>query len=193
MDETTGRCISCGFLSKFDLHYSGPPPYVYEMPQRDREYGQTSAIRLEAAREIQGFPQCYVNVSNLWGEINKATRAEGLDAFTASRQAFSKDRRCPKWHRYTPGFSPQEHLEEIRMTELEQKRQEFELKLFEMNRSLNDKADASNWRVTKWLMFFAFLEVLFGAAQLAYPDGWPWLMRLLGSPPAPPVPIYPPM
>ena len=50
-----GRCSSCGFLAKFDFHCSGPPPYVYEMPQTDRSLGLISAIRLEAAREITGF------------------------------------------------------------------------------------------------------------------------------------------
>ena len=88
------------------------------------------------------------------------------------------------------------------MQELELKRQAFELKLFEMNRTLNEKAEKaskaaenSSKRVTYVLIFFAILEVTFGAAsvlQLAYPAGWPWLMKLVGSMPQPPsIPAMP--
>ena len=83
------------------------------------------------------------------------------------------------------------------MQDLELKRQVFELKLFEMNHTLNEKAEKSNKRVTMVMIAFAILEVVVGAAsvmQLAYPNGWPWLMKLLGNiPPEPFVPRFPPM
>lgn len=80
------------------------------------------------------------------------------------------------------------------MTELELKRQAFELKLFEMNRTLNEKADKSNWRVTTVLIVFAIVEVAAGVMQLAYPNGWPLLMKWLGNElPTSVTPLFPPM
>lgn len=135
--DREGKCISCGFLAKFDAHYEGPPPYIYEMPPRGRDTGEVSGIRLWANREILGFPQCYANVANLWGEIDSATRAGGMDRFAAAREVFSKERHCAKWHQYTPGFSPQQHLEEERMLELELKRQQFEKQMADDQKASN--------------------------------------------------------
>jgi hypothetical protein len=145
-----------------------------------------SGMRIDGGRHVNGFPQCYIRVCDVWEEILMVRRT-GSALNAANREIFEKDRQCPKWHRYTPGFSPQEHLEDVRMTELELKRQEFELRLFEMNRRLNEQSERSNKRVTCVLILFAIFEVLFGAAsvlQLAYPEGWPWLMNLLGSTPS---------
>lgn len=42
---------------------------------------------------------------------------------------FERDRDCPKWYPWTPGFSPKEHLEDSRANQLERDRRRFELRL----------------------------------------------------------------
>lgn len=185
-----GRCISCGFLSKYNVHHNGPPPYFYEMPENDRNSGQMSGIRLDAGREIQGFPQCYVNAEDLWREIDLGKR-EGKNEYLHARGVFEKDRKCPKWHRYTPGFSPQEHLEELRAQELELKRQEFEQRMAADQKELMRKLDSGNKRVQLILGLvlggIAVVEIIVGLLQVLYPTGFPWLQNLFGiKPPAPP-------
>jgi len=187
MPANEGRCVSCGFLAKFDLHYSGPPPYIYEMPPKDRGTGERSGIRLEAAREITGFPQCYVNAFDLWNEIRTAVQ-DGNNEFAAARQVFDSDRHCSKWHRYTQGYSPQEHLEELRVQELESKRQEFEhrmevdkknfeLKLFKMGQELAQRHQRVNFWLAVALGSFAIVEAIATVLQLRFPNGWPWLTK----------------
>lgn len=178
-----GRCISCGFLAKFDLHYSGPPPYIYEMPPRDRETGERSGLRLEAAREITGFPQCYVNASDIWKEIGTARRDRNIDEFSATRQVLDQDRHCSKWYPYTQGYSPQEHLEEKRVLQLEKDRKEFEFRIEQDRKNFELLLEQRNRNFQIFLAIvvaiLAVAEIIASLLQVVYPNGWPWLQKLL--------------
>jgi len=184
---TDGRCVSCGFLSKFNRHYDGPPPYVYEMPPRDRESGERTQIRLDSGREIAGFPQCYVGEAKIWEEIDALRRKTGKNEFEAATEVFNENRRCPKWHPYTQGFSPQEHWEELRMQELELKRQAFEKRMADDQKAFMAKLDTGNKQVQLILGLvlggIAVIEIIVGVLQVLYPTGWPWLQHLLGIQP----------
>lgn len=147
MDETedkNGRCISCGFLAKFDLHYDGPPPYIYEMPGRDRISGEMSQIHLAKDHPVWGSPFCYANADDLYIAIQKVKQQHGQTNFGEVHTFFDQDRQCNKWHPYTKGFSPQQHLEEVRMQELELKRQAFELKMQQDHEAVLLRLDKRN-------------------------------------------------
>lgn len=183
MDNSTDakvQCGSCGFLAKFDLTYSGPPPYIYEFPNKDRESGLISPIRLEAAREIYGFAQCYVNADDILGECQKEVQSGS--EYQHRRQVFAKDRDCPRWHQYTPGLSPQQHLEEERVLELELKRQQFEQKMVQDHKDFMSTIDANNkcfqLKVTCVLGFIAVVEIIVTGLQLLYPTGLPWFQTI---------------
>ena len=125
------QCVNCGFLAKFDRHFDGPPPYIYEMPPKDRETGIMSSIHLSAKNVDITFPQCYVNAISIWTETEAAKR-EGMGMETAARTAFNRPRSCDKWHQYTHGFSPQDHLQEERVRALELERRTFELRSYRL-------------------------------------------------------------
>lgn len=185
-----GRCSSCGFLSKFDRVYSGPPPNVYEMPPRDRSTGESTQIRLDSGREITTFPHCYLDVYDIWGTIDQTRRKTQNTEPLAAMEVFSADRGCPKWHRYTQGFSPQEHLGEIRMQKLELERQQFEQKMANDQNTFMTNLDSKNktFQLILGLVLggIALIEIFVGALQVVYPAGWPWLQKIVGSLPSPP-------
>ena len=179
--ESDGRCASCGFLSQFDAHLDGPPPHLYEYPSRDREQGGPTVVRLAKDRLIYTFPRCYRNCLDIFQEISMLEK-DGTSSVLATLEVLKEDRQCQKWHPYTPGFSPQEHLEDIRMQELELARRKFEDKMNQSNR---------NFQVflTVVVLIFALAEIV---TTMAFPAGWPWLMSKVGSlPPPPSVPMIP--
>ena len=190
--EFEGCCASCGFLSRFDEHYDGPPPYFYEMTTSERKDGLRRNIKIDSGWAITPFPRCYVDATDIWEEITTSKRLGTTEAI-ATLEVFNKDRDCKKWRPYTLGFSPQEHYEKVRQDELEKHRKEFEFNLSERNRLSDEKTERSNWIVVWVLGIFALIEVIVGGIsllQLAYPNGWPWLMVLFGNTPnIPPMPV----
>jgi hypothetical protein len=100
-------------------------------------------------------------------------------------QVLNNPRNCKKWYPYTPGFSPQEHWEEVRMHELELKRQQFEKQMAADHKAVLMEFDRRN-RIFSWVIgVFAAAEVFAAFAQMAFPNGWPWLMKIFGSAPPP--------
>ncbi len=183
--EVEGCCASCGFLARFNEDYDGRPPYIYEMPTAQRNDGLQRTIRLDAERAMTLVPRCYIDAADISDEIATGMRLGTPDTL-ATLEVFHKARDCKKWRSYTPGFSPQEHYEKVRQDELEKRRREFEFNLSERNRLSDEKAERSNWIVVWVLGLFALIEVVVGGIsllQLAYPNGWPWLMNLVGNPP----------
>ena len=90
---------------------------------------------------------------------------------------------------YDQGFSPQEHLQEARMLEIELKRQQFEQKMQDDHKAVLLELDKRNRRFSWIIGFFAAAEVFAAFAQMAFPNGWPWLQRIFGSLPSPPSPM----
>lgn len=177
-DDSTGRCISCGFLAQWDAHQDGPPPHFYEYPTKDREIPGYTVARIEKDWQINTFPRCYFDCADLWKEIDALEREKSTTRTLAMAKVFDTDRQCKKWHTYTPGFSPQEHWEEVRMLELELKRQEFEKKMDDSNKCFQVK-------ITCILALIAFLEIVVTVLQLFYPTGIPWFQSPSPIPPMP--------
>ena len=180
--EDKGKCVSCGFLTKFDVYLSGPPPHFYEMPPSHRATGNIEVVRLESGREIRVLPRCYMDYADIWKEIDTLQRS-GTTLPSATMQVFQADRKCPKWHPYRSGFSPMQHREEIMQTELDLKRQEFELKLFAMSQKVQEDSRAIaemtyrfNRRWTWILVLFALGSIF---AQLMFPNGMKQLMEFV--------------
>lgn len=179
-------CATCGFLSRFDESYDGPPPYIYEMSPAERDDGLRRQMKFDSGRGITTVPRCYVDAADIGEEISTLKRLGTADA-RATVEVFRKERDCERWRPYTLGFSPQEHYEKARLETLEKQRQRFEFNLSERNRLSDEKTERSNWIVVWVLGIFALIEVIVGGIsllQLTYPNGWPWLMDLAGNTPS---------
>lgn len=58
------------------------------------------------------------------------------------------------------------------MQQLEQDRREFELRLFQIEQGIQDRADKTNFRITLVLGFLAFAEVAAAIISIAIALGW---------------------
>ena len=192
-NEKQGRCVSCGFLSKFDMENQGPPPYIYEMPPKDRSSGAMSWVRIGNYHVTGPSPQCYVNTAKILEEIDLYIQTEKRREEGASK-AFNRDRQCLKWHLYTPGFSPQQHLEEERMLDLEFQRQKFQKQMADDQKAIMLKLDADQKEIirlndirNRWFQWIlagiAVLEIFVGLLQVLYPSGFPLLQNIFGIKP----------
>jgi hypothetical protein len=154
-----------------------------------------SDVHIEG-RQIITFIHCFINETDLW-EFIDAGRAHGEHIPVVTKKVLQEDRQCPKWHQYTPGFSPQQHLEEERALELELKRQQFEQRMDKENKEFTVRLDVRNRRFQFWLAvvlgIFAIAEVLAAFVQVAFPNGWPWLMHKVGADVVPSIPPIPGM
>ena len=83
------------------------------------------------------------------------------------------------------------HLQDLRMNELELNRQKFEVKMQDDNKAFMNELHSSNRNLQ---IALAVVVAIFAIAQMAFPNGWPWLMRILGSlpieSPLPPMPEF---
>ena len=207
--ETGKNCASCGFLARRP-YSSRQASTFFEMPSRARKNGGGWWIMQIAGSGIPSVPACCVGAYPILDEI-KSLEPEALnwrhksldeipkeelntykddrfDSTTperneAAKVVFNKLRpECPKWFPYTPGLSPEKHLQEFRMQQLEQRREEFEqrmererkefeLKLDERNREERKRTD----RIMIWLtvaaIVFAAMQV-YAALATINPNSW---------------------
>lgn len=202
-----GCCVSCGFLAKFILGEGVPPPKFEELTVLERDRGIFEITGPQAVRENIPLPACFrqhINIQEEFGDIYQNYSDSIGEIY---KIVFNKERNCPKWMKYTPGFSPMEHLQEFKMLELEQRREEFEQKMANERKAFDLKIDESNkkfqellerdnrsfqWWLTLLLMAFALLEVGAALIQVGFPDGWPWAMNWFGNGPQPPIDPYVP-
>ena len=183
MSEITGRCISCGFLSKYCPGVYVPTPKYFEMENPERESGKVFSHAIDANRgPTPSDPACFLQMADAKADFSNSATQNTPHLF---KEAAQKDRECLKWHPYTPGISPQAHLEQVRMQELERKRQEFEERMDRKNKEFTLKLDKRNRCVQIWLSvilgIFALAEVAAALLQVAFPNGWPWLMQIIDS------------
>lgn len=147
------KCITCGFAAKrarVPIFPNANRAY-FELPLDERQpenlpalcTGMTTAapdltdiacfrgkldLRLLVSERLQiihptgGFP----------AELNQLFREQ------ASKDVLETDRECPYWDGYEAGRTPQEHLADYMAAELEQKRQAFELLLFELEQKAHE-------------------------------------------------------
>lgn len=192
-----GRCISCGYLCKrIDLLTST----VYEASVEDRNYFNFLShpesprptkiwcfvLKEPLHEEFEQLRKAYhtkKNYSEICGEI------------------VMQDRSCEKWFFYRPFMSPKEHFKRFLMMQLERERKnferrmendrraferalekdkkEFDLKLFSISQKVQqdsktivEKSNTFNRRITFWLVLLAILEVVGTLLALFFPNGF---------------------
>jgi len=85
-------------VERFEVDVDLSPGIV---PQKGQDFGVTVVnVQLACIRGVAELYDCFVS--------------DGLH----------RDRHCPAWYAYMPGFSPQEHLRDFRMQELEELRRQ---------------------------------------------------------------------
>ncbi len=186
---TRGRCVSCGFLAKHRDRW-------HEATEEERETGTLLQGGAGWEHEINTVPACFVRAADLPAEYQAGLRtpAESLESGdTVLRRAtlniVTRDRGCPQWYPYSPGFSPKEHLEELRMMQLEDERRKHDLELAALQREADQRSlaiadalrattDATAQFTTKW----TYIAVGLAAAALIVlaigyilPGLGPWL------------------
>jgi hypothetical protein len=99
-------------------------------------------------------------VADLWGEIidqisklpggrNKENEQKILIA------AINYPRACEKWYPHTPGVDPKEHWSMLEHAQLEERRREFDLKLFEMGQ----RTERRNFTLAVVIGLFSAVQV----------------------------------
>jgi len=153
--ELKGRCISCGYLCKrIDLLTDT----VYEASVEDRSYGNLLS-HPESPRKTRIW--CFVCKEPLYEEFKRLTElyAKTHDNAEISWEIITRDIGCSEWYAYQPFRSPKEHFEEFKMLDLERRREEFELKLEEINRQ-------ERKRTNRVMILLAIAAVVFAAMQV---------------------------
>ena len=172
----TGNCINCGYLCKQDRHETRSA--CYEATVSDRLNGRLTEVRGEfpasggtigKTPRVPTSPCCFINEANIQVELSDLETDE--NQANKVLQLIKKDRNCPQWYAWTQFRSPEKHFEEFKMMELERRREEFELKLEELNRQERKHSN----RVMVWLtiamILFAAMQV-YAALALMNPEQW---------------------
>ena len=149
-----GKCKTCGFLSLYPPTANVATPKYFEVVEENRESGRVEKV---TPSDFQGPViaeiRCYKREVNLVQECLEKAKKENCELMKASLMVFEKDRQCPKWYQYTPGFSPKEHLDELKGAELEKSRRDFETQMEKRSRNL------SVW-ISVVLSIFAITQIL---------------------------------
>ncbi len=117
------------------------------------------------ALEPEALNWRHKSISELTADELDTYRDDRFDSTTPERNkaakiVFNKLRpECHKWFPYTPGLSPEKHLQEFRMQQLEQDRKKFELKLEEINRQ-------ERRRTNRIMIGLAIAAIIFAAMQV---------------------------
>lgn len=158
--------MSCGYLAQ-RLTISAFEPALREVNERQRT-AWGGEIVIPGQSTVPTVPTCYVKAFNLEAEYGSGYSSEAV------RGIFNKDRKCPMWRIYVPGFSPKDHFEQyqreeaekarLRFTEqLEQRRQDFERDLETDRRRFEKTMLVRNWVfqviITLFLACIALLSV----------------------------------
>lgn len=159
LDAQKGRCATCGLLAVRSNPYMKGEHYWEAELERRQQGNFFHIIEIERGNR-NATPACLVRevdfkdeLGELWsrtGIPNDTETRKKLEAATVS--ALNADRRCSKWFAYAPGLSPKEHLQDCRMLNLEQRRQEFETRLVRNQR----RFDIALFAV---VLFLAFAEI----------------------------------
>jgi hypothetical protein len=153
-DAAKGKCETCGFLSKHPIagSHSLPAPRFYEIERHERcpignpeeTYRRLFVYHpdLAAYKSCKTDLFCFVGEADLMEDIQKIPDYDNPKSWaelsSVAVRVIAFDRHCHAWYPYTPGFSPREHYEELRMQQLEIDRRAFDLRLSEMNRKAQE-------------------------------------------------------
>jgi hypothetical protein len=147
--------MTCGYLTQ-RITISAFEPALREVNEKQRGAWSGEVI-IPGQSTVPTVPTCYVGAFNLEAEYDSGNSAEMV------RRMFGKDRNCPKWYPYIPGFSPKEHLERYEAAQAEEERQQFAARLEGDRRRFEWRMQKSSWVfqgiVTLFLAFIALLIV----------------------------------
>lgn len=169
----TGRCVNCGFLGKRSpkldekcFHASGKDRTLGRLNEHDTFEGGLS--------NLSTIPWCFVGKADFIEEL--ADIGAMVHQPDKVQEIIEKDRKCPSWYPWREFATPAEHFQESMMLAMDQRREEFELRLEELNRQ-------ERRRTNKVMICLAIAAVIFAAAQvyaaLAVINPEHWLFRWL--------------
>ena len=97
----------------------------------------------------------------------------------AAKVVFNKPRpECHKWFPYTAGLSPEKHLQEFRMQQLEDNRREFERKLTQMQIDANAK-------ISKVGIWIGIAAIILAVAEILTMNEdailWKWIANIVSA------------
>ena len=127
MEETQGRCITCGFFAKH-----GTPGY-FEAELFERFEGRVFAHKHGTAI-LETAPICFQLVAKLAHEVVAEQELGAKTREEAARLVLFKNRACPKYFPYHPGLSPQSHLGGLAAQETERRQNKFQEDMEERRR-----------------------------------------------------------
>jgi len=160
----TGRCVNCGYLGKRDedLRISE----CYPASEYDRSFGKLDTHIISkgsgASVHFKTFPKCFVGKANL--------REEAAELFDDKDEELNKEnvcihriitakRDCPSWYPWREFSSPKEMWEESVMLAMEERREKFELNLFDMSKRLAQ----NNHKI---MVFLGIAAIIFAIVQV---------------------------
>lgn len=174
-ENVRGKCASCGFLAKYrDGQW-------WEASIEDRAAGNLSQGGAPHYSIPNCAPNCFVWANDVFFEYGTAlgeAEHEGDPAHRTREQAtlhvIQRDRHCESWFPFQNGMAPQDHYRELRMLELEQERETLQVRLAEMDRRADQRADrlARLSLVSAGILGLAGIVIaVIAVVATLYPDG----------------------
>lgn len=137
--------MTCGYLAQ-RLTISAFEPALREVNERQRN-GWGGEIIIPGQSTVPTVPTCYVKAYNLEGEYDRGNSAAMV------QKIFDKDRSCPLWRLYVPGFSPKEHFEQYQTEEAEKARLRFTEQLEGKRQTFERTLEADRRRFERSMLF----------------------------------------
>ena len=119
MEESQGRCITCGFFAKHAASGYFEAELYERMAGRVFAHSDGTAIMVTA-------PICFRLVAPVANEVVEEQKLGAKTIEEAAQRVLFKNRACPKYFPYQPGLSPQSHLGGLAMQETEQRQYKFQ-------------------------------------------------------------------
>lgn len=107
-----GKCLSCGFLARRVIE---DDTIFDEVGDASRNTGELFGNLGDT--DMMASAVCYRNHIRMEAEISAAMCSDEAkdDLDAATLVVLNRDRKCPRWARYEPGFDAKEHLLEHRL------------------------------------------------------------------------------
>ncbi|HXX37542.1 MAG TPA: hypothetical protein VEP50_05210 [bacterium] len=157
LPEQRGRCRTCGYLAE-RLMDSSLEPALREVNEAQRN-AFVGEVIVPGRGVVSVVPHCYVKAADLEREYGTP-----LNRMQHAALVFDRDRKCPKWHPYTPGFGPREHLAHVRAQQEELERKKYQERQEENRRQfeLAMQRDSKRFqiKITIVLAIIAFVAAL---------------------------------
>lgn len=116
--------------------------------------------------DVNVEPECFVRAYPIGHEIASLS-PDRTDRFNEIEKILHYKRNCSAWTPHTPAFGPKEHREDYNMDRTEQRRNDFELRLFELSQKVQEDSRAialdsksiahDNKTIAKWIGLIVIL------------------------------------